>query len=665
MAFQQPTRQFTQHQRAAARVGSEDGDSVILSAHHHNQHIGAPSNESQTWVLFTPGTDSGTTASYLDSSIQDDQTTPGRSHASDLGSLGTIARSSQLGGGVLSSAVALESEEPASESAIDDEELDSLDSHLPEFRAAPNPYTGQPDDPIVAPVLPGHDGLGSFHFDAHGMISDEVQERLYAFERYNPNRVTRGLDGFTLAELEFESEEAQEMERMRRIEAWRLEQSRLLLEDIQRETRRRRMSEASAALSARQDSLPLDPEAIEKSIADEEAAAIHLGATDWHDQDAPKAVEKEEDAEEKKEGEAETSEEEEGLLSRIARKVICDLMGIDDKLLAVLFGEALPDEEMLEGTATPKISPQAIAEAQTEYDKAWQLRMLDRIARELGMLVHRMSTHSPSSYATYKRVLHQPLPYAGLPVIPETPAAAEAAKAASSSSSNAESQKQRSLDGSVASMPPFKPTITSKPNLFEETRTTSVPSESAHHSQLASDLPAFTQQEWEQDLDIKLVFRYLRSRFTSSRQTAPSFTSGTSHLATSSTQDVAAKAARVRQHHPLVSHIHHRSRTSLGSGPAGGERRSTTGGIIRPGSGSVSGRLHHHHHHHHHHYHHHHHHHGMVAGSCASQSTRRTGRRSSIASSRASSRHYWDIGGSRASGSVIASTGPMGSWGDV
>ncbi|PTB74680.1 hypothetical protein M440DRAFT_6072 [Trichoderma longibrachiatum ATCC 18648] len=47
--------------------------------------------------------------------------------------------------------------------------------------------------------------------------------------------------------------------------------------------------------------------------------------------------------------------------------------------------------------------------------------------------------------------------------------------------------------------------------------------------------------------------------------------------------------------------------------------------------------------------------------SCASQSTRRSARRSSV-----SSRHYWDIGGSIGTGSMIAAApnAPMGSWGE-
>ncbi|KAH6627182.1 hypothetical protein B0J18DRAFT_366092 [Chaetomium sp. MPI-SDFR-AT-0129] len=624
MAFQQQsTRQ------PAQRVNfSESGDDQPAAL--APQHPTAPPNESQTWVLFTPGTDAGTTTSYLTGSVHDGQITPGRSRISDLGSLDTVPRSGiDLSGG---------SEVIAESSAEEDAELDSLDSHLPEFRSVPSPYSHhhphhhQTEVPHATPVLPGHDGLGSFRFESPGM-SAEVQDRMYAFERFNPNRVrhTR-TDSFSLAQLDIETEEAQDRERNRRIEAWRLEQSQLLLDDIRNETKRRRQSQASLRKVQSMSRMPYEPS--EMSLADEEAADINLNGADWHDQDEPVTSNT---------GTGAGTSTKPGTWSRLARKVICDLMGIDDQLLSILFGEALPDEEML--SSTPKAStfaaPSHMA-SESSHDSEWQLRMLDRISRELGVLVHQMSSH-PGAFSTYNRVQQMPLPYAGLPVIPETPADA--------------SETGRGLDGSssISAMPRFQPTVPRPLDTFS-----SRPSEPASHQTspaTAGVTPShdtqhsFTQKEWEQDLDIRLVFRYLRSRFTSSRQAAPSaFSSSTSHLATSSTQDAAAKAARVRQHHPLVSHAH----------------------------------SHGYHHHHHHHLHHHHHHRPRPverrsfkisttpaaaaaagkAGSCASQSTRRSARRSSI-SSRPSSRHYWDIGGSIGTGSVIAGTGPMGSWGEV
>ncbi|KAK3365705.1 hypothetical protein B0T24DRAFT_651791 [Lasiosphaeria ovina] len=595
MAFHQPTRQLPQ--RISTRAESEDGESAILAPQAHSEL-----HESQTWVLFTPGTDAGTATSYM-SSVQDDQLTPGRSRISDLGSLGTAARSdfnSQPDNSAVPSDVI---DEVAAE---DDAELDSLDSHLPEFRTVPNPY-GQPEVAHAATVLPGHDGLGSFRLDAH-TIDTKTQDRLYAFERFNPNRVKRRRESFDLARLELENEEAQELGRNQRIEAWRLEQSQLLLEDIQKETRRRRQSEVSLhgkSVPAR-DSVD---RFVPRTAMDEALGDSQLAGTDWHDQDGPQP-----------------RVASDGLWNRITRKVICDLMGIDGKLLAVLFGEALPDDTSLSFTpkaSTTDSSTPAFAhiESESSHDSTWQLHMLERIAHELGILIHQMSAH-PGAFSTYSRVQQVPLPYAGLPVIPEAPVDVQ--------------EPARKLDDSDPSIPQFKPTVSkstdalgARPSEAPTTGTTDMtPSEASQ---------TFTQQEWEQDLDIRLVFRYLRSRFIPSRPSSPPFTSGISHLATSNTQELAAKAARVRQHHPLVSHLHthHRPRPS--------ERRTFKATVP---SSPVALR--------------------HPSGSCASQSTRRSARRSSVSvSSRHSSRHYWDIGGSIGTGSIVASTGPMGSWGEV
>ncbi|KAK4158573.1 hypothetical protein C8A00DRAFT_39289 [Chaetomidium leptoderma] len=592
MAFQQPTRQLPPR---ISRAESGNGEPAAVGP----QSPPAP-NESQTWVLFTPGTDAGTTTSYL-SSVQDGQVTPGRSRISDLGSLETAARSEFN--------LQAPSEVIVESTAEEDTELDSLDGHLPEFRTVPNPYN-QPEIPHAAPVLPGHDGLGSFRFESPSM-GIEAQDRLYAFERFNPNRVRHRAESFELAQLEMETEEAQELERNHRIEAWRLEQSQLLLEDIRKETRRRRQSEAS--LRKVQQGIGMPQEAPGRSVADEEAADINLSGADWHDQDEPTS-----------------SGTRPGLWSRIARKVICDLMGIDDKLLAMLFGDAVSDDGML--SSTPKVSATDAAypasgrlESESRHDSEWQLRMLDRISRELGVLVHQMSTH-PGAFSTYARVQNMAMPYAGLPVIPE----------AQVDVSDGCGQR---MDDSVPSMPQFKPTV-GRPADTRSARPSEPPTPSAPSAPEIAPTDSqygFTQQEWEQDLDIRLVFRYLRSRFGSSRPTPPPFSSGTSHLATS-TQDVAAKAARVRQHHPLVSHHTH---THGYHRPRPVERRTFKATVP---SSPVAMR--------------------HAPGSCASQSTRRSARRSSI-SSRPSSRHYWDIGGSIGTGSVIASTGPMGSWGEV
>lgn len=586
MAFHQAARQ------TAPRVFHP---TVEDESHPIPQPPASAVEESQTWVLFAPETDAGTTASYL-TETHLSESTPGRSQLSDLGSLNTVAPSEHTTSEQQSASTdAADEEEDEDNEEEDDAELDSLDSHLPGFRSTPVYYNNNNSAQGLAPIVPAHDGLGSFRLDREGMGSD-VQNRLYAFEQYNPRRIKRRRESLDMAQLELELDQEQEIDKMHRIEAWRLEHSRYLLDEIQKETRRRRRSAASSAHGrpavGRVEDLAGTGEPREAALdtVDENDA--------WHDEHASEFGENE------------------SLWGRITRTVIHDMLGIDDKLLSILFGEALPDEEDL--STTPRAStlfPEARADVggTNAAGQSWQLKILERIARELGMLVHQMSEH-PGAFSSYARMQQMPIPYAGLPSIPE------------SVHDSAQASAARVVP--VTTIPEFKPTIAPQPRPIDvpNSRGTTgfAPAGSHVQGDKNSSGVAFTQDEWEQDLDVKLVFRYLRSRFTS-RSNSTGSVGGTAHLATASSAELAAKAARVRQHHPLVSKTR----------PA--ERRSFK--AATPSSPVMYRR----------------------ASSCASQSTRRSLRRSSC-----SSRHYWDIGaGSVGTGSMIAATGPMGSWGEI
>ncbi|KAG7104526.1 hypothetical protein HYQ44_015838 [Verticillium longisporum] len=581
MAFHQQTRQNVQR---TIRPVADEQNETRLHSHHLEQ---ATPEDSQTWVLFSPATDATTSASYL-SDAEESIPTPGRSRLSDIGSLNTVPRSNQDTGSrhsvVLSTAI-------DDESVEDDAELDSLDSHLPDFRTFASAYQHVNSSQHAAPVLPTHDGLGSFRLDHP--VGPEVQDHLYAFEQFNPRRTRRRRESLDMAELQLQQEEDQQAHKIQRIEAWRLEQSRVLLEEIHKETRRRRKSQSSARPQSQMMGNSTS------SSAERERTTVDLAepdSMDWHEEASP------------------DSDEDRGFFARLTRKVIRDLIGIDERMLAILLGEALPEDDM---STTPKAEDLAKTPTPEIVDgSSWQLQILDRVARELGLIVNQISPHPhPGAFSTYTRMQQMPLPYAGLPAIPE----------AMADSSNT----QIAVDASIK-MPEFKPTAPHQAQPMD------IPSgrgfSDGMHAATSRAEPnatasaAFTQSEWEQDLDVKLVFRYLRSRFSSRSSSTPTFTSGTSHLATCSTQDSAAKAARVRQHHPLVG----RTRPQA-------ERRTFK--ATAPASPAAAKRH---------------------ASSCASQSTRRSARRSSV-----SSRHYWDIGGSLGTGSMIASAGPMGSWGEI
>ncbi|KAL1892091.1 hypothetical protein Sste5346_007246 [Sporothrix stenoceras] len=697
MAFHQPTRQAVQ--RPPREESQERVDTRVSTV------LPAALEGSQTWVLFSPNADTETTSSVLDSLPESSQQTAGRSRLSDLGSLrslepsnyassyaqSAIARPANLRLSLLTSAQSQSNNDEAIMSedgrpdAEDDAELDSLDSHLPDFRFTAQQSQAQQVMAATATTtvnLPTHDGLGSFRLGNAIGMSSAVQEHLYAFEQFNPRRVTkRRRESLDLAQLQADDEFTEDIERTRRIEAWRWEHSRVLLEEIQKETRRRRGSELSArrsrASAAAANTKPAPCVVVSDGTAQAEASA------DWHDQEEDDRLMKL-----RKAAGEDGGEPNEGLWSRITRKFMLEVMGIDDRILSVLFGDDLAaDEEQddeMDLSSTPRASNPLLEAAAAGIESAdvgdhedsssWQLRMLERIAKELGLFVHSHVNSHPGAFSTFKRVQQMPLPYAGLPVIPE--AMTPAPRVLGSGREVGEASGEKTTDditptGTTASLPRFKPTIyQARPMDIpgQATESTNVPAPAASAAATSSSTTptapqAFTQDEWEQDLDIKLVFRYLRSRFFSGSGSASNHahrhhlhhhahhghSSGGSGSINMNSQEAATKVARVRQHHPLVGRGASAARQT-------GERRppmpafrnmNTSGGVAAPSSPILGMR----------------HGHG-TATSCASQSTRRSARRSSI-SSRHSSRHYWDIGGSIGTGSMIASAGPMGSWGEV
>lgn len=576
MAFRQPTFHAPQRTYQAPPQSRSDVASPL----------DAPLDDSQEWILFSPSPASASGNTLTTASRQTQ--TLGHSRNSAFGSLDTAARSYDYD----------EAESEHTEGAIEDEEdgeLDSLDSHLQEFRAEPSVY--QDEHEILQssnPVLPTHDGLGSFRINQTAM-GEGVQQHLYAFEQYNPRRIKRRRESLELGQLELERERQTELDRTQRIEAWRLEQSKALLEEIQKESRRRKYSMGSER----------------RSLLNENDAETASMAGD------PRSA---------------PDNENESFWSRITRRVIQDLMGIDDNTLSILFGESLPLEAELAKTPTTS----DLAQINDMKKDSWEYRLLDRVARELGLLIHHLSDH-PGVFSTYVQAKTQPLPYAGLPIIPEAMVQS--------------SDLRHSSRLETSTSPQFHPTMQPQtaaidiPKLDDHTAmdidATPRPGAPIHNATAVE----FTKDEWEKQLDIKMVFRYLRSRFTSrsSSPEPPLHTSLSSPdlLKTPHPHTDQARAARVRQHHPLVSrNSRTERRTFKVSIPSGGVASGLHSPILQRRSSS----------------------------SCASVSGA-GGKVLGVGKSRhngsGSSRHYWDLGGSLGSGSLVASGGGLGAWGEV
>ncbi|KAI9812591.1 MAG: hypothetical protein M1827_004580 [Pycnora praestabilis] len=596
MAFRQPTRAPLQRQRS---VPVPTQTTSIEASQRSQRQL----EDSQEWVLFSPTQAPSTTQTQTTSTGK--TCTAGLSRLSDFGSLDTAARSQDVE----------EEDENLSddtEGALEEdegEELDSLDSHLHAF-AEPSVYRNLSRrlGDSGGSVLPTHDGLGTFQGS-----SPPVQEQLWQFEQFNPRRRAgnhKRRRSSVLRRLE-EAEEGDDTvrsERIQRIEEWRMEHSRVLLDEIERETRKRRMSRANSVANE------VEAEKAAMGVSERDAAEELL---DQRTQQSPTA----------------DIEERESFWKRITRRVIRDLMGIDESLLSVIFGESLPVDPS-PGTLNPPLT--SLASNQPPLDdrtidiqnpSGWEDRLLERIARELGILVNQLTEH-PGAFSTYLRTTNITPEYAGIPVtsrpsiIPPT----QTSTAASA------------LNLTSTYSPHFAPTIQ-----HQEASTHAAlwgieeEEDDGRSDRLEADRLRGDREYWERELDVKMVFGFLRNRFSPGRDVPNQTHRTTSELATSSTQQNAARAAMIRQHHPLVSRTHDLHRQA---------RRS----------GSV---LHHHHRPHPQS--------PVVANfrrpssSCASQSTNKK----SKTRESGSSRNYWDIGESVGSGSAIATTGGMGAWGEV
>ncbi|KAG5952959.1 hypothetical protein E4U53_007349 [Claviceps sorghi] len=577
MAFQQPTRRAAS--RVARRLSTQD-ESVAAQPRPSSPEREA--DGSQTWVLFAPPTDV-TTTSYLTESDQSLET-PGRSRLSDLASLNTVARSEAVSVAQPSSILSAvhddaEGDQDADADADADAELDSLDSHLPDFRSLPGLHSSPHGQQHATPLFPSHDGLGSFRLD-RPVIGADAQDQIYEFEKFNPRKIRRRLDSFDHAHSTLNLGEVylQQEEKRQRIEAWRLENSRVLVDELERETRRRQKSLAS----------------MHRSKGSLDADADNLT---WHDEDAMQ----------------QTGGDQESLVATMTKKIVRDLFGIDDTMLSILLGQELPANYQELVTSAHGYLSDAQHPPVPTNQTPWQICMIERLSREIGLLMNHLSPH-PGAFVTYSAMQRMALPYAGLSVIPE--------------SCNVGAAESRTEPGGTSQVlvPEFQPTIAMDrhhQSIDTNSRKKGVHDQTGDTGMVGGH---FSQEEWEKSLDIKLVFRYLVSRFTSHSDPSPQ-PSG-AHATTPSQEENAAKMARIRQHHPL---------TTRSSRPI--ERRS-----LKAATPSSPVALH-------------------RRGSCASQSTRQSARQSSC-----SSRHYWDIGGSMGTGSVIASNGPvgpMGSWGEV
>lgn len=649
MAFQQP-----QHRPQASRqLPTPLSDTHLDTAAASNLQRKRTLDESEEWVLFSPQAPSVTNRTHTTSTDRTPRTA-GLSRLSDFGSLDTAARSDQVGDrdddddNITCQGTEVE----------DDAELDSLDDGLHAFHE-PSEYGGvrQRLDQSGGTVLPTHDGLGTFQAS-----SNLVQNQLWQFERYNPRRpkhrrrssVQRQLD--RMEDVEGYSEES---EKTRRIEKWRVEQSLALLEEIERETRRmRRMSRANVARST-------------TASVTSPSEVAGPSSTPEVRQESNKTQQ---------------PEEQESFWTRFTQKIIRDLMGIDESILSVIFGESLPEEAM-EEASTPADTSMDV-QMQDEADQShepWEHRLLERIARELGVLVHQLSEH-PGAFTTYLRTQEMPS-YAGLPNISAQSALEQASEGTAATTPGGFTSV--SSPAAASANVYFPPTVpqhhrSTSVAMYSEASLWGIEEEASDGEDEPLHIPGVTDEAarlrrekeyWERELDVKMVFKFLKQRF-SSRPTSPEpagsrprplqpgtlnttnlgastapnlVSSSTTHAGPSTPLTSARRAAMIRQHHPLVgsSSVAEASK-SLRRREQLLHLRQQQYGIpqhMRSGSGRFSGSRSA----------------SVSVTSVTSQSTKKSKRSLSTGSR---NRNFWD-GQASAAGSVVGSASGVGVWGEA
>ena len=194
---------------------------------------------------------------------------------------------------------------------------------------------------------------------------------------------------------------------------------------------------------------------------------------------------------------------------------------------------------------------------------SWQHRLLERVARELGILVHQLSEH-PGAFSTYLKTQETPL-YVGL-------------SSSSLSLTHNPTERPASSNHQSVTSPSgvlFAPTLQN--NQQSEASLWGIEEEPEPEEMLArqsaSADAATIQQEreyWERELDVKMVFNFLKNRF-SSHPNSPEAANdivpypGASALesprhpsAYTSSKQSALRAALIRQHHPLADQQHRR-----------------------------------------------------------------------------------------------------------
>ncbi|KAK6360566.1 hypothetical protein TWF730_006705 [Orbilia blumenaviensis] len=567
MAYRVP-----QHRLTSTTQTQQPKDRPSLSRSALGQSATADSEE---WVVFSPTSDAQTLK------------TPTSARASDLGSLQYDSYDDELEEGE-SQADGMDDEEEDEEDDDDDDDEDyDEDIDLHGFQ---NPYHQGPV------MLPQHDGLGTF---------PSAVSRQGSLEKYEPEpAILPSRNSFTNA----------------RIQAWRMEQSRILLNEIERATKGRLGLRQTEAERMEEDMVTMSDVGLEEANERALADSVVDNETFWE---------------------------------RIRRKLVQDIMGLDDMVLQIIFGEALPAEfESISGASTPTATE---GTGLKRMDAMWEERLFERLSRELGVLAQYYTPDvAKAAFSTYVTRSAQDSagisPTAAKPrsIGPGTPLYALYPSLRSSTSFS-------TLDP-LSSTRQFRPTIDGEDDTDSHAANWGIEDGPLSSSLLSASSEARVDAEivreyWEKELNVRMLFSYLKSKLataptaTQAPNTAPTTrrpsasSTATARMVPSSTNRYSSASLNqpLHQQHPLISHAQTVNNTTKAKRVSPIASLTSVLGVGMGGFRSGS--------------------------SCASQSTTKKSAPKATSKGSPSSKHFWDVGSTVGSSRSSCVGGPV--WADV
>lgn len=341
-------------------------------------------------------------------------------------------------------------------------------------------------------VLPAHDGRGIF-----ASITSDESESVFMPEMESLEESLR-----LLAERNRIFDQTHDMHS--RIQRWRQEHCTAFMEEMEKARNRKLRSKSRA----------YKPQSKEERRQEMEASMM-FDEVD-HGDEPPLAQSQGEDAQAGKEN----MEVPETFWRKVTRSVMRDIMGIDDSVLEIIFGES--PSPSTSSAADTCISEDAVG-------AKWERSLLERIARELGILLQQYTIHpTQGAFSTFtRRTTHSQDCIKG--------SNTEGTKVPRRQSSH-EKVTETNTGGYHApvvvmsqSEVEFTPTLTHMGyDPISRVHTGSQPMADSEYCSQRTSVGARTEAQlrkeyWEQELGVRVFFSYLKSRFSSSISRSSSF----------------------------------------------------------------------------------------------------------------------------------------------